>query len=41
VVEIIGLFLLTPTLAGSIILVLWAVVFNNLAEEKTYPNHWL
>ena len=34
-------FLLTPTLEGSIILVLCAVVFNNLAEERTYPKHWL
>lgn len=34
-------FLLTPTLEGSMILVLCAVVFNNLAEERTYPKHWL
>jgi CBS-domain-containing membrane protein len=34
-------FLLTPTLEGSIILVTCAVVFNNLAEERTYPKHWL
>ncbi|HEY9601356.1 MAG TPA: HPP family protein [Allocoleopsis sp.] len=34
-------FLLTPVLEGSLILVLCAVVFNNLAEERTYPNHWL
>ncbi len=34
-------FLLTPALEGSIILVLCAVVFNNLAEERTYPTHWL
>jgi CBS-domain-containing membrane protein len=34
-------FLLTPALEGSIILVLCAVVFNNLAEERTYPKHWL
>ena len=34
-------FLLTPTLEGSIIMVLCAVVFNNLAEERTYPKHWL
>lgn len=33
-------FLLTPTLEGSIILVLCAVVFNNLVEERTYPKHW-
>ncbi len=34
-------FLLTPALQGSIILVLCAVVFNNLAEDRTYPKHWL
>lgn len=34
-------FLLTPTLEGSMILVLCAVVFNNLADERTYPKHWL
>jgi CBS-domain-containing membrane protein len=34
-------FLLIPTLEGSMILVLCAVVFNNLAEERSYPKHWL
>jgi CBS-domain-containing membrane protein len=34
-------FLLTPTFEGSMILVLCAVIFNNLAEERTYPKHWL
>jgi CBS-domain-containing membrane protein len=34
-------FILTPTLEGSILLVLCAVIFNNLAEERTYPKHWL
>ncbi len=34
-------FLLTPALEGSIILVLCAVVFNNLAHERTYPKYWL
>lgn len=33
-------FLLTPALEGSIILVLCAVVFNNLAEDRSYPKHW-
>jgi CBS-domain-containing membrane protein len=33
-------FLLTPALEGSIILVLCAVVFNNLAEDRTYPKYW-
>lgn len=33
-------FLFTPALEGSMILVLCAVVFNNLAEERTYPQHW-
>jgi CBS-domain-containing membrane protein len=34
-------FLLQPTLEGSLLFVLCAVVFNNLAEERTYPKHWL
>lgn len=34
-------FLLTPALNGSLIFVLCAVVFNNLAEERTYPKYWL
>lgn len=34
-------FLITPTFEGSMILVLCAVIFNNLAEERTYPKHWL
>ena len=34
-------FLLTPALEGSLILVFCAVIFNNLAEERTYPSHWL
>lgn len=34
-------FLLRPTFEGSMILVVCAVIFNNLAEERTYPKHWL
>lgn len=34
-------FLFTPALEGSIILVLCAVIFNNLAEDRSYPKHWL
>jgi len=34
-------FLFTPALEGSVILVLCAVIFNNLAEQRTYPNHCL
>lgn len=33
-------FLLTPALEGSIILILCAVVFNNLAQDRTYPKYW-
>ncbi len=33
-------FLLTPALEGSMILLLCAVVFNNLAEDRSYPKHW-
>ena len=34
-------FLISPTLEGSIILVLCAVIFNNLAGERIYPKYWL
>jgi CBS-domain-containing membrane protein len=33
-------FLVTPTLAGAAILVLVALVFNNLRAERTYPKYW-
>lgn len=33
-------FLLTPALEGSMILLLCAVVFNNLAQDRTYPKYW-
>ncbi len=34
-------FLVTPALAGAIILVICAIVFNNLAEDRSYPKYWL
>lgn len=34
-------FLLRPTLEGSLIFVLCTIIFNNLAEERTYPKYWL
>lgn len=34
-------FLLTPVLAGSIVIVLWTYVFNNLSPGRSYPEHWL
>ncbi|MEE3719708.1 HPP family protein [Tumidithrix elongata RA019] len=34
-------FFFTPVFAGSIIIVLWTVVFNNLVPGRTYPKHWL
>ena len=33
-------FLLTPTLIGAMILVLVAVIFNNLPKERAYPKYW-
>ncbi|MDR0529117.1 MAG: HPP family protein [Zoogloeaceae bacterium] len=33
-------FLLTPTLAGTILLVIVALIFNNLARKKAYPRYW-
>ncbi|MFH7028786.1 MAG: HPP family protein [Heteroscytonema crispum UTEX LB 1556] len=34
-------YLLTPVLVGSIVLILCTIAFNNLAQGKTYPKHWL
>lgn len=33
-------FLLTPTLAGAVILVLVALLYNNLSREARYPKYW-
>ncbi len=34
-------FLLFPTLAGAVILVAVAVIFNNLPPERSYPKYWI
>ncbi len=34
-------FLLTPTLLGAIILVVVAILFNNLIKERRYPSYWI
>lgn len=34
-------FVLAPVLLGSIVIVLWTFVFNNIAPERSYPRHWL
>ena len=34
-------FLLAPVLAGSVVIVLWTCVFNNLSPGRSYPKHWL
>ncbi len=34
-------FLFTPVLIGSVIIVLWTCVFNNLVPGRMYPRHWL
>ena len=34
-------FLITPTLAGSLILVAVALVYNNLGKGRRYPTYWL
>ncbi len=34
-------FLITPTLLGAFVLVLVAVVYNNLAPERHYPQYWI
>jgi CBS-domain-containing membrane protein len=33
--------LLTPVLAGSLVLVACAVLFNNLAAGRSYPRYWV
>ncbi len=33
-------FLLTPTLFGAVIVVLVALVYNNLTRETNYPKYW-
>ncbi|MCV6612321.1 MAG: HPP family protein [Amphritea sp.] len=33
-------FLLTPTLAGAVILVLVALIYNNISREARYPKYW-
>ena len=33
-------FLITPTLLGSIILVIVALIYNNLGVNKQYPTYW-
>lgn len=34
-------YVLTPVLAGSIMIVLFTVLFNNTAPGRAYPKHWL
>lgn len=34
-------FLITPVLAGSIIMLLCTIAFNNLVSKRQYPKHWL
>lgn len=34
-------FLLTPTLLGALILVMVAVLFNNIPKERAYPKYWV
>ena len=34
-------FLLTPVLAGSILLVIIALFINNIGNEKQWPTYWL
>lgn len=34
------LFCIFPCLIGSLVMVLVAVIFNNLEPERAYPKHW-
>lgn len=33
-------FLVTPTLAGAVILVVVAIIYNNLGKKRRYPTYW-
>lgn len=33
-------FLLWPTLTGAVVLVLIALIYNNLGKDKQYPKYW-
>lgn len=33
-------FLLTPTLAGALLLVVVALIYNNVTREARYPKYW-
>ena len=33
-------FLITPTLLGSIVLVIIALIYNNLGKGRQYPTYW-
>ena len=35
-------FVLSPVLLGSLVLVMWGIIFNNIFNKKTtYPVHWI
>ena len=35
-------FILSPILIGSLILVMWGIIFNRISNKKsTYPIHWI
>ena len=35
-------FILFPVLIGSLILVMWGIIFNRISNKKsTYPVHWI
>jgi CBS-domain-containing membrane protein len=36
-----GVFLFTPALIGAIILVVLALLYNNLSNKRHYPKYWL
>ena len=35
-------FVLSPVLLGSLVLVIWGIIFNRIFNKKTiYPVHWI
>ncbi|WP_322877481.1 HPP family protein [Pseudocalidococcus azoricus] len=34
-------FLFTPVFLGSLVIILWTYIFNNITPGRSYPHHWL
>lgn len=34
-------FLWMPVFVGSLLIIMWTVIFNNVIAGRSYPHHWL